>query len=213
MVANEAIDEGVRVYAAASGKVATTGTVLVGVALTAAAADDDVLEVMDIAAGSDSPGIAATTFDANTILKADVDNTPAALTVAAQRIVGRITAGVIDDLTGEEVLGITNPIVYDATAVAGDALVIPVTHRTVQKTTAGDAEALSLADGVFLGQRLHITLVATGGGDGTLTPTTPSGFATIVFADAGDTVDLEWNTDGWIITGSAGVAAPPVITV
>lgn len=213
MVASEAINAGARVFAAASGKIAGSGTVLVGVALTAAGGDNDVIEVLDIAAGSDSPGIAASTFDANTILKADSDNAPEALPIAEQRIVGRLTSGEIAALTGAQVRTITDPIVYDATAVVADALEIPITHRTVHKTTGNDAEALTLADGAFLGQRLHIVLVTDGGGDGTLTPATPSGFATIVLADPGDTVDLEWTTDGWIITGTAGVAAPPVITV
>jgi hypothetical protein len=45
-------------------------------------------------------------FDANTILKADSDNTPEALTIAVQRIIGRITAGEIDALTGAQVLSI-----------------------------------------------------------------------------------------------------------
>ena len=156
MVASEAVSAGARVFAAASGKIATSGSVLVGIALTAATTDGDIIEVEDICIGSDG-------------------------------------------------------IVYDAVAVAGATLAIPITHRTVQKTTGG-AEALTLADGAFIGQKLHITLVVDGG-DGTLTPTTPSGFATIVFADAGDTVDLEWTADGWIISGMAGVAAPPVITL
>ncbi len=43
-------------------------------------------------------------FDANTILKADTDDTPEALTIAEQRIVGRITSGVINALTGAQVL-------------------------------------------------------------------------------------------------------------
>ncbi len=47
-----------------------------------------------------------TLFDANTILKADTDNTPEALTVAEQRIVGRITSGVIAALTGAQALTI-----------------------------------------------------------------------------------------------------------
>lgn len=99
-------------------------------------------------------------------------------------------------------------------AVAADVLAIPITKRYVAKTTGADAEALTLANGVA-GQRLNIALVVDGGGDGTLTPTTCSGFATIVFADAGDIVDLEYvdDTVGWILVGSAGVAAPPVITI
>jgi hypothetical protein len=55
-------------------------------------------------------GVSATLFDANTILKADVDNTPLALTVAASTIVGRGAAGGIAALTAAQakaVLAIT----------------------------------------------------------------------------------------------------------
>jgi hypothetical protein len=95
--------------------------------------------------------------------------------------------------------------------VAGATLAIPVTKRYVAKTTGG-AEALTLANGVA-GQKLNITL-AVDGGDGTLTPTTKTGFTTVVFADAGDQVALEYidDTIGWILLGYAGTAAPPVIT-
>lgn len=47
--------------------------------------------------------ITKATFDANTIIKADTDNTPVALTVGEQTLVGRITAGVITALTVSEV--------------------------------------------------------------------------------------------------------------
>lgn len=47
-------------------------------------------------------------FDANTILKADADNTPDALTVAEQTILGRITAGVISALTPAQVRTLLN---------------------------------------------------------------------------------------------------------
>ena len=42
-------------------------------------------------------------FDANTILKADSDDTPVALTIDEQRILGRITAGSITGLTAAQV--------------------------------------------------------------------------------------------------------------
>lgn len=45
MVANAAITAGVPVFAAASGKIAPTGTVRVGIALSAASTDGDVIEV------------------------------------------------------------------------------------------------------------------------------------------------------------------------
>lgn len=100
-----------------------------------------------------------------------------------------------------------------STTVAADVLAIPITHRVVVKTTGADAEALTLADGIE-GQKLTIVLGTDGGGDGTLTPTTKTGFATIVLADAKDNVTLEFvdSTVGWIILGAAGVAAPPVIS-
>ncbi len=100
-----------------------------------------------------------------------------------------------------------------STTVAGDVLPIPITAGVVVKTTAGDGEALSLADGTA-GQILVITLGTDGGGDGTLTPTTATGWATIVFADAGDTAALMYidDTVGWVILGLSGVAAPPAMT-
>lgn len=97
------------------------------------------------------------------------------------------------------------------TTVAADALAIPVTHAYVAKTTGADAEALTLADGTA-GQVITIDLDTDGTGDGTLSPTTCSGFTSIVFADAGDNATLMYidDTVGWIILGLAGVAAPPV---
>lgn len=99
-------------------------------------------------------------------------------------------------------------------AVAADALAIPITHPYVNKTTGADAEALTLADGLP-GQMLVVHLVTDGGGDGTLTPDTATGWATIVFADAGDQAVLMYvdDTVGWIILALTGVSAPPVITV
>lgn len=155
MVASEAMATlGVKVYAAASGKVALTGVVLVGRLLTAAGADGDVVEVESVVPRVEPNG--------------------------------------------------TN-------TVAGGTLAIPVTKRRVSKTTGG-VEALTLANGLP-GQRLNIELV-TDGGDGTLTPTTTTGFTSIVFADAKDIAELEYvdDTVGWIIIGLSGAAAPPTFS-
>lgn len=99
------------------------------------------------------------------------------------------------------------------TTVDADVLVIPVTHAYVAKTTGGDAEALTLANGVP-GQVLVIYLATDGGGDGTLTPATATGWATIVFADAGDQAVLYYVDDsaGWRIWSLTGKAGPPVHT-
>lgn len=45
-------------------------------------------------------------FDANTILAANADNTPVAVTIAEDRILGRLTAGNITALTGDQVLSL-----------------------------------------------------------------------------------------------------------
>lgn len=102
-------------------------------------------------------------------------------------------------------------ITMGSTTKAGGTLAVPVTHRAVVMTTGG-VEALTLANGVA-GQRLLLTL-GTDGGDGTLTPTTKTGFATIVFADAKDFAELEYvdDTVGWLLVGYGGTAAPPVIS-
>lgn len=213
MLASGAINAGALVYAAASGKVASSGTVIVGIALTATTGDAQVLEVLDFTPPA-TPGIAASLYDAHTILYATTDNTPAALTVAEARLVGRITGGNIAALTAAQVRDNFVLPTTSGTTSAGDSLEIPVTHRYVAKTTGADAEALTLANGVS-GQRITISLVVDGGGDGTLTPATCSGFTNIVLADAGDTVTLEYidDTKGWVILGTAGVSAPPVIAI
>jgi hypothetical protein len=97
--------------------------------------------------------------------------------------------------------------------VAADTLAIPVTHAIVQKTTGADAEALTLANGEP-GQILVINLVTDGGGDGTLTPVTKTGWLTIVFADAGDQAVLMYVDDsiGWIVLGLSGKSGPPAHT-
>lgn len=101
-----------------------------------------------------------------------------------------------------------------STAVAASGLAIPITHARVAKTTGSSGEALTLANGEP-GQVLTIDLVVDGGGDGTLAPTTKTGFTSIVLADAGDQVTLRYvdDTVGWLIIGAAGVAAPPVIAI
>lgn len=79
-------------------------------ALTTTAFGRSLLEAANAAAlrtladsPSNSEAVLGSLFDANTILKADTDNTPEALTVAEQTVVGRITGGEITALTASEV--------------------------------------------------------------------------------------------------------------
>ncbi len=99
------------------------------------------------------------------------------------------------------------------TTMATGVLAIPVTHPYVAKTTPAGAEALTLANGKP-GQTLTVYLIVAGGGDATLTPTTATGWGTIVFADAGDQVTLMYVDDvaGWIVISALGLTAQPEIT-
>ena len=69
-------------------------------------------------------------FDANTILKADSDDTPTVLTVDEQRLVGRITAGVITGLTAAQIRTLLN--------VADGANAYSHPNHTGDVTSTGD---------------------------------------------------------------------------
>ena len=100
-------------------------------------------------------------------------------------------------------------LAFDSTPQAlSGAGAINLTTAVTAWTTTG-AQAGSLADGAQ-GQIKIISLVADGG-DGTLTPTTRNGYATITFADAGDTVILMWMTQGWTVIGQGGLAGVPTV--
>lgn len=73
----------------------------------------------------------------------------------------------------------------------------------ITKVTSTGANALTLADGTD-GQVKIITMVVDGG-DATLTPTTKTGYSTIVFNDAGDGCTLVFTTTtGWMVVSNNG---------
>jgi len=74
---------------------------------------------------------------------------------------------------------------------------VTVTQYKTNVTTTG-ANALTLADGTFLGQRKGIQLIVDGG-DGTLTPANLTGGTTITFADVGDRAELIWDGSSWVV--------------
>jgi hypothetical protein len=82
---------------------------------------------------------------------------------------------------------------------------INVTQLTTAFTSTGTGDALTLANGVA-GQVKTIVYVAeTAGADtGVLTPTTPLGYATITFTNVGDSVTLQYFTQGWAVIGVRG---------
>lgn len=99
------------------------------------------------------------TFDANTILKADSDDTPVALTVAEQTVVGRITGGNIAALTAAQVRTLVNvedgADVTDAANVdaAGAVMEADFNAQTVLAATADDTPAaLTVAEQTVVGR-------------------------------------------------------------
>ena len=93
-------------------------------------------------------------------------------------------------------------VVIGSTATRSGAGAVPITASTVKLTTTG-ANALTLANGTD-GPILNIVMVVDGG-DGTLTPTTKTGYSTITFNDVGDSVTLQYFTTlGWMILSNNG---------
>lgn len=115
--------------------------------------------------------------------------------------------GFIGDFTGNitgNVTGVLTGRVVGTVAARSGAGAVPITAATVQITTAGTAAALTLANGTA-GQLLTLVMIVDGGGDATLTPTTKTGFSTIVFDAVGDTVTLQYfTTYGWMVVSNSG---------
>ena len=98
--------------------------------------------------------------------------------------------------------------VVDYAAGAG---ALPITHTIITYESIGGAEGLTLADGQP-GQILQVNH-DTDGGNGVITPATALGYTSVDLADDGDMVTFLFvDTQGWIIIGTAGNAAPPVVT-
>lgn len=109
-------------------------------------------------------------------------------------VTGGVTGNVTGDLTGR---------VFGTVATRSGAGAVPITAGTVRLTTTG-TDALTLANGAN-GQILSIVMVADSG-DGTLTPTTKTGFTSLTFGDVGDAVTLQYFTTlGWMIISNNGV--------
>jgi hypothetical protein len=113
------------------------------------------------------------------------------------------TNGFIGDFTGNVTGVLTGRVVGTVTTRSG-AGAVPITTGTVQISTGAGAAALTLADGTA-GQLLTLVMTVDGGGDATLTPTTKTGFSTIVFDAVGDTVTLQYFTTlGWMVVADSG---------
>lgn len=105
--------------------------------------------------------------------------------------------------TGNVILG--NGVITKSIQALSGAGAIGVTTFATKVTSTG-ANALTLANGTD-GQLKAIVMVVDGG-DATLTPTTKTGYTTIVFSAVGQSVLLQYYTTlGWMIISNNGAAA------
>lgn len=167
-----------------------------------------------ITGGLTASGSAANTFAGSTgtfITSTGANTLSGTTTVAANKnllcaagttlVDFSLGTGIFKTTTGVNTIG--GPIVESSIQALSGAGAVNLTTGVTVLTTTG-ANALTLADGTN-GQRKTIVM-AVDGGDGTLTPTTKTGFSTIVFNDIGDGVILQFfTTIGWIVIGQFGV--------
>lgn len=152
-------------------------------------------------------GVPASTWDANTIVKADSDNTPVALTVAEQTLVGRLTAGVIEDLSISDVKTLLSLTDADVKTLVG-AMVTGNTETGITVTyEAGDQTldfVISALDDLPApnGDLSMATFKITGLG----TPTVSTDAATKGYVDSAIN-GLSWKDQVKVATAVAGTLA------
>lgn len=98
----------------------------------------------------------------------------------------------------------TGPVFGTVQALSG-AGAVNLTTLTTAFTSTATGDALTLANGTA-GQLKTIVYVAEAAGadTGILTPTTRVGYSTITFTNIGDSVTLQYLTQGWAVIGVRG---------
>lgn len=107
----------------------------------------------------------------------------------------------------------SSPFIPTATqqALSGAGAVTVDEYYTAVTTTGADA--LTMADGLKIGQLKKVQLIVDGG-DGTLTPATFADGTTVTYADAGDYAVFMWTSNGWTaieLGNDADGATAPVV--
>lgn len=83
-----------------------------------------------------------------------------------------------------------------------------VVTRTTHHTSTG-ADAVTLADGLYVGQ-IKVYILIVDGGTSVVTPANALGWTTLTCADAGDSATLQWTTGGWALIGQGGLTTGPL---
>lgn len=102
--------------------------------------------------------------------------------------------------------GVTVEMAQSVQAIT-DSVATDTISRITEYTTTG-AATTALIDGA-VGQ-LKTCILVVDAGNQVLTPVTGHGYTTITFADAGDTVQLQFGSLGWRIIGQGGLGTGPL---
>lgn len=152
-------------------------------------------------------GVAASTWDANSLVKADTDDNPVAMTVAEQTLVGRITSGSITDLSIAQVKTLLSLSDADVQALVG-AMVTGNTETGIVVTyQAGDQTLDFVVEPINslptpTGDLAMATYKITGLG----TPTASTDAATKGYVDSAIN-GLSWKDQVKVATDAAGTLA------
>ncbi|HVJ67579.1 MAG TPA: hypothetical protein VM510_06320 [Caulifigura sp.] len=187
MVAAGSITAGNPVYAAASGKIASSGTVLEGIALQAAGANNDVIEVLGPQAPVDvSTSISGTTAAGFTV---DSDSSAAKVAINTNSATGNYTATLVPP-----------NLAADATiTLPGVTSTLATNKPIVEAHTSGDTLAASESGSV------HTTV----GASGTVTYAMPAAVVGLQFffrVGAAQELRIDPNGSETIALPSTGVA-------
>lgn len=170
MTASVAITAGNSVYAGASGKVAATGTILIGTALDAATADGDHIRVIRTGTNSSTAiGVATGTSLAVTAGITSSGATGAGIGYATGA--GGAVSQLTDRTTGVTLNTLSGAITTQATSLAAAAEVtFTVTNSTV---AVGDVIVASIRSGPTAGVNTFVTVTAVAAGSFNLTLNNP----------------------------------------
>ena len=99
----------------------------------------------------------------------------------------------------------TGPVFGTIQSLSGGGAV-DITSLTTAYTSTATGNSLTLANGSAVGQIKTVAYVAQAAGadTGILTPTSRVGYATITFNNVGDSVTLQYFTQGWAVIGVHG---------
>jgi len=139
--------------------------------------------------------------DNQTCSKLSSDGEPGGIILGLDPGTGRPVVG-IGPLFIAMALAFQNGAQSGEQALSG-AGAVNVTQRTTKLTSTGVGNALTLANGLYAGQRKTI-VHEVDGGSAVLTPATPLHFATYTFTNVHDWLELQWTGAAWIIVGYGG---------